>query len=151
MSARGSYLPDPTNHWEPSDSTVELSRRALGVPSYAIMRHLGAAGIREMITRHCGLAGYLASKIAQMDGFEALNSVASNQVAIRCTDGDARTQKVLELVQENGKVYPSHGQWRGHEIIRASVIGYATQKNHIDLLIDELQLALETAKECDAA
>jgi glutamate/tyrosine decarboxylase-like PLP-dependent enzyme len=53
MSARGTYLPELGETWEPSDSTLELSRRARGIPSYAIIRHLGAIGVRSMISRHC--------------------------------------------------------------------------------------------------
>jgi len=56
MSARGAYLPETSEHWEPTDSTLELSRRARGVPSYAILRHLGRAGVRELVERHCRLA-----------------------------------------------------------------------------------------------
>ena len=64
MSARGSYLPDLTAHWEPSDSAPELSRRGRGVPSYAILRNLGRAGLREMVKTplrsgrvYCGCSG----------------------------------------------------------------------------------------------
>jgi glutamate/tyrosine decarboxylase-like PLP-dependent enzyme len=64
MSARGAYLPEPTAHWEPSDSTPELSRRARGIPSYAILRHLGRAGVRDMVARHCRLADRIARTLA---------------------------------------------------------------------------------------
>ena len=145
MSARGAYLPQTTDHWEPTDSTIELSRRARGIPSYAILRHLGKSGVRDLVARHCRLAEYLAEKIESVSGLTVMNTVAANQVAIRCAggpDADAHTRAVLAAVQARGKVYPTHGQWRGHDIIRVSIIGYATQQKHIDLLIDELQQAL---------
>jgi glutamate/tyrosine decarboxylase-like PLP-dependent enzyme len=144
MSARGSYLADVTEHWEPSDSTPELSRRARGVPSYAILRHLGRDGVREMVTRHCQLAERLATRIAATEGFAVLNSVVGNQVAIACEgapDAEDLTLRVLRRVQERGRVYPTHGDWRGRAIIRASIIGYATQEAHVDLLADELVAA----------
>lgn len=144
MSARGAYLPDTGEIWDPSDSTLELSRRARGVPSYAILKHLGASGVREMISRHCSLAAYLAETLSAEPGFEILNHVVSNQVAISCGE-DARTSEVLKRIQARGKVYPSHGVWRDRQIIRVSISNHATDRADIDLLIDELRIAHEQA------
>ena len=141
MSARGAYLPGVTRHWEPSDSTPELSRRARGVPSYAILRHLGRAGVREMIARHCRLAERIAATLAAEPGIHVLNQIHSNQVAFACgegSEGDAQTTRVLARVQERAKVYPSHGEWAGRKIIRASVIGYAMHEADVDLLCAEI-------------
>ena len=140
MTARGAYLPEPGATWEPSDTTLELSRRARGVPSYAILRHLGASGVRAMIARHCALAEHLAVKLSGHYGIEILNDVVSNQVAIACRD-DRQTVAVLDRVQARGRVYPSHGEWRGRKIIRASIINHATDQADIDLLADEILAA----------
>jgi glutamate/tyrosine decarboxylase-like PLP-dependent enzyme len=145
MTARGAYLPTNLDAIEPTDTTFELSRRARGVPSYAILRHLGKAGVREMIARHCALAEGLAQRLAAEPGMTVLNEVASNQVAVTMGEGDdgnRLTQAVLDRVQARGKVYPSHGEWRGRAIIRVSIIGYATQQAHMDLLFDEITAAL---------
>ncbi|WP_298921640.1 aminotransferase class V-fold PLP-dependent enzyme [uncultured Roseobacter sp.] len=137
MSARGSYLPDLTAHWEPSDSTPELSRRGRGVPSYAILRNLGRAGLREMVKRHCDLAVYIAGVLAAEPGLRVMNEVHSNQVIVSC-DQDAQTMAVLERVQQRGRVYPTHGEWAGQKVIRISVIGYAMQRAHADLVASEI-------------
>ena len=141
MTARGPYLPATSEHWEPTDSTPELSRRARGIPSYAILRNLGKSGVREMIARHCRLARRLAETLSREPGVRVLNDVASNQVAIRCGEGreaDAQTRKVLAIVQERGRSRPTHGEWHGDTIIRASVICYATGEANIDLLAEEI-------------
>ena len=142
MTARGAYLPALGATWEPSDATLELSRRARGVPSYAILKHLGQTGLRAMVRRHCALAAYLAGRLAKVPGVEILNEVASNQVALACASDDL-TARVLARVQARGKVYPSHGEWRGRQIIRMSVINHATDRADIDLLIDELCSAIQ--------
>lgn len=144
MTARGAYLPEPGKTWEPSDSTLELSRRARGVASYAILRHLGASGVRDMIARHCALARYLADRLASDPGITVLNEVVSNQVALACAD-DATTQAVLDRVQTRGRVYPSHGLWRGRKIIRCSISNHATDRADIDVLVEELLAALREA------
>lgn len=142
MSARGAYLPAKSHTWEPADSTMELSRRARGVPSYSILRHLGKSGLRAMISRHCTMAGQVAARLASVPGFEVMNEIASNQVAVCCVT-DALTSAVLDRVHARGKVYPSHGEWRGRRIIRISITNYATCEADIDLLCDELVSALE--------
>ncbi len=141
MSARGSYLPELTEHWEPTDSTPELSRRARGIPSYAILRHLGRTGVQELILRHCRLAERIAGTLSEEPGLHVLNEIHCNQVAIACGDGaggDTLTGHVLKRVQERGNVYPTHGSWSGRMIIRASVIGYAMQEEDADLLASEI-------------
>ncbi|MEM6695862.1 MAG: aminotransferase class V-fold PLP-dependent enzyme [Pseudomonadota bacterium] len=143
MSLRGAYLPELGETWEPSDSTLELSRRARGVPSYAIIRHLGASGVRAMIARHCALATYLADQLAEMPGLNVMNDVVCNQVAIACGDDDT-TARVLEQVQARGRVYPSHGMLNGRRIIRVSIINHATDYADIDVLIDELAQAVRS-------
>lgn len=144
MSARGAYLPAENAQWEPSDSTPELSRRARGVPSYAILRHLGRAGVRDLILRHHRLACRAAARLAQEPGMQVVNEIAFNQVAVRCGEGaagDRLTREVLAAVQARGKVYPSHGQWQGREIIRISFSGYAMQAEHADLVAEEIATA----------
>ncbi len=141
LSARGAYLPEPTGHWEPADSTPELSRRGRGVPSYAILMHLGRSGVREMVSRHCALACRIAERLSAEPGIAVLNEVSANQVAVACGEGeDANrlTKAVLDAVQGRGRVYPTHGEWRGRFIIRISVISYATHAMHADLVADEI-------------
>lgn len=141
MSAKGAYLPDEGTFPDPSDFVTELSRRARGVPSYAILRTLGKSGVSQMIARHCVLAKHLARLISAEPGLTVLNQVVANQVVITCGEGekgDAQTQATLAKVQENGKVYPTHGNWRDRTIIRCSICNYATRQNDVDLLAEEI-------------
>ncbi|WP_342070864.1 pyridoxal phosphate-dependent decarboxylase family protein [Yoonia algicola] len=142
MSARGDYLPEIGETWEPSESTLELSRRARGIPSYAIIKHLGAKGVRAMIAHHCALATYLADRLAAEADITIMNDVVLNQVAIAC-ETDEKTTTVLKRIQEKALVYPSHGVWLGRQIIRVSIINHATDYADIDILIDEI---LETSR-----
>lgn len=137
MSARGAYLPDQSATWEPSDSTLELSRRARGVPTYVILKHLGREGVLDLVARHCALASRAAARLSREPGIEVLNEVVANQISLSC-GSDALTVAVLAAVQDRGRVYPSHGEWRGRQIIRISIINYATREADVDLLCDEI-------------
>lgn len=145
MSAKGAYLPSESDVWDPNDSTPELSRRARGIPSYAILRTLGKVGVREMVAGHCELAEWVGEQLRQMPKVTVLNDITCNQIAFYCGDGDVRdelTQKVLKVIHDEGRVYPTHGQWRGGEIIRVSIIGHKTTKSDVRELVTAVQNAV---------
>ncbi len=144
MSAKGAYLPETGAAWDPNDTVMELSRRGRGVPSYAILRTLGQKGLREMIARHCGLASRIAKELSDVPGITVLNEVHCNQVAVVFgEDGpsDQNTNDVLERVQKKGRCYPSHGAWKGRDILRISVTGHATEDTHADMLVEDIREA----------
>ena len=146
MSAKGSYLPEEGEFWDPNDTTMELSRRARGVPSYAILKTLGANGVRQMVARHWALAARAADGLARLPGVTVLNAVAANQVTFACgdgEDGDRLTTAVLARVQACGRSFPSHAVWKGRQIIRVSVSGYLTEERHIDALVEDVAQALD--------
>lgn len=141
MSAHGDYLPERGAIANPSDSVPELARRARGVPSYAILQHLGRRGLREMIARHCRLAEDARAALSGIDGLCVMSEASSNQVAFRCGEGaagDTATDAVLARVQGKGRVYPSHGIWRGRHIIRVSICGHATGEADVAALIADV-------------
>lgn len=145
MSAKGAYLPCVSDAWDPNDSTPELSRRARGVPSYAILRTLGKTGVREMVARHCEFAEWVGAQLRDMPEVTVLNDITCNQVAFHCGAGNRRdelTIRVLEAIHQEGRVYPSHGQWRGGEIIRVSIIGHNTTKSDIEELVASIRKAI---------
>ncbi len=141
MSAKGAYLPEEGAYWDPNDTTMELSRRARGVPSYAILKALGRSGVRAMVSGHCALARRAAEGLSKIEGATILNDVVCNQVALTLGDGetgDRQTLEVLHRVQAKGRSYPSHGVWKGRQIIRVSVSGYLIAESHIDALVEDV-------------
>ncbi len=144
MSAKGAYLPGESGVPDPAETVMELSRRARGIPSWAILQHLGRDGVREMVARHCRLAGWIAAELQSEQGVTVLNEITANQVAFHCGTGaerDAATAEVLRIVQGRGRVYPSHGHWRGGGIIRVSVSGHRTGEREAGMLVDEVRAA----------
>ncbi|MEO6299347.1 MAG: aminotransferase class V-fold PLP-dependent enzyme [Paracoccaceae bacterium] len=150
MSAHGAYLPEQGTVWDPADSVPELSRRARGVPSYAVLRTLGAAGMRGIVAKNCSLAQELSAVLKALPGVTVMNDVVSNQVAFRCGDGeagDALTAAVLARVQADGRTYPTHGMWKGRYIIRVSISGYATTDVETGVLVEAVKEALDDLNE----
>jgi len=58
-----------------------------------------------------------------------------NQVLFRF-DSDERTDEVLRLVQEDGRVWMSGTTWNGRKAIRISVSNWQTGDAEIDLAVE---------------
>jgi glutamate/tyrosine decarboxylase-like PLP-dependent enzyme len=144
MTIAASYLPPVSEHErDPSHYVPELSRRARGFASWALLRHFGRKGIAAMVERHCAQARLLADLLAAEPGITVLNEVVLNQVAVRFggasagapegVQGDALTRATIAAVQEEGTCFAAGASWRGGWILRLSVIGFSTTDDDIRL------------------
>ena len=65
MTIAASYLPPVAEgERDPSHFVPELSRRARGFATWAMIRHLGRDGIAAMVAEHCRLAARMATRMA---------------------------------------------------------------------------------------
>lgn len=134
MATGASYLPSVADDERvPSDFVPELSRRARGVPTWAMIKMLGRHGIEQLVDRHCRIAGEIAGTLAAEPGIEILNDVVLNQLIARFgadpSDGsrsDRLTAAVIDAVQADGECFVAGAQWRGQWVMRISVISVAT-------------------------
>ena len=133
VTIAASYLPlaaegerDPT-HYVP-----ELSRRARGFATWAMIRHLGRSGIAAMVERHCEVARVMSEKLAAEPGIEILNDVVLNQIIVRFGStetkerGDQLTRDTVTRIQVDGECFAGGAVWRGRHIMRLSVISWET-------------------------
>ncbi|MFQ5624488.1 MAG: pyridoxal phosphate-dependent decarboxylase family protein [Paracoccaceae bacterium] len=151
MHISAAYLADSA-HRDPNAFAPEMSRRARGLSLWAVIKALGRAGVAEMIERHCAVARHVAECLRDEPGLHVLNDVVLNQVVVACGDaGDARadgwTRETLRRVQQGGRAYPSHGRWRGREIIRISVCAGPTDMDRGAETADAVAAAWRTVKE----
>ena len=127
MTQWSSYLPTiGEGDRVPSAYVPELSRRARGVPVWAMLRTLGRQGVADMVSRHCGFARRMAALLAAEPGVAVRNEVVLNQVAVRFGTGDpgasrAATDAVIARVQAEGTCFVGGADWHGERIMRISV------------------------------
>jgi glutamate/tyrosine decarboxylase-like PLP-dependent enzyme len=137
MQIAASYLPVAEDDArQPAEFVPELSRRARGFPTWAIIRHLGRKGVAEIVSRHCALAKRFADKLSVESGIEILNKVVLNQVAVRFGDDDDLTRKAIDRIQADGVCFVGGAQWNGQWIMRISVIGGATTAADVDKSVE---------------
>ena len=139
MTQWSSYLPTiGEGDRVPSAFVPELSRRARGVPVYALLKTLGRQGVAEMVEHHCALARQFAELLSREPGVRVLNTVSLNQVIVSFGDGDAAsrraaTEAVIARIQKGGICFAAGAQWRGDWVMRLSVASGATTARDIEI------------------
>lgn len=132
MQIAASYLPASAGaDRAPADYVPELSRRARGFATWAMIRLLGRQGIADMVSRHCALARRFAQKLGAEPGVEIMNTVVLNQVAVHF-GSDTQTQAVIARVQASGECFVAGANWRGKAIMRISVTNENTTEADVD-------------------
>ncbi|MFG2333984.1 pyridoxal phosphate-dependent decarboxylase family protein [Streptomyces sp. NPDC048604] len=124
MGARGDYLIQH-EHGDPIDKVPELSRRGRAFTVWAALRSLGRSGVTDLVDRLCRHAAAFAAGIAEIDGATVLNEVAFTQV---CAEfgSDARTDRVLTRLLDDGTAWISGSTWHGRRVMRISVSNWST-------------------------
>ena len=109
---------------------LEFSRRARGIPVWAVLRALGRSGVAAMVDRHCALARRLAEGL-RAAGIEVLTRVVLNHVLARL-DNDAATDALREAAAASGETWFGPGLWEGRRAFRLSVSSWQTREEDID-------------------
>jgi glutamate/tyrosine decarboxylase-like PLP-dependent enzyme len=138
MTNTASYLPHVAEgERNPSYYVPELSRRARGFSTWAIIRTLGRDGIAQMINGHCRDARRMAAELQAEVGIFVLNDVVLNQLAVRFgtaevdEKADRLTNEVIDRVQRRGECFAAGARWQDRAIMRLSVISGAMREEDV--------------------
>jgi glutamate/tyrosine decarboxylase-like PLP-dependent enzyme len=144
MGLRASYLQRGDDEERVGmDWVPESSRRSRVLPLYALLRALGANGVRDLVRRTCGLARRMASRLGEAAGVHVLNAVVLNQVLVQFdgvagADADETTRTVIARVQANGTCWAGGALWQGRQAMRISVSNWSTTQADIDRSADAI-------------
>jgi len=129
MDITASYLSEsPEDGRNPTQFNPELSRRARGFATWAMLQVLGRNGLAAMIRRHCECARLIAESCRAVEGIEVVNRVVINQVILAFyrfdgdPEGDALTERVAARINESGRFFLRTADWKGRRVLRVSVI-----------------------------
>ncbi|HTE36009.1 MAG TPA: aspartate aminotransferase family protein [Reyranella sp.] len=127
MVIAASYLPSVGDgERDPTHFVPELSRRARGFATWAMLRHLGRAGIARLVEQNCRQARLIAGRVRAEPGIAVLNDVMLNQAILRFGDDDTRTLAAIARLQADGVAYAGGARWRDQWVMRISVSGWST-------------------------
>jgi glutamate/tyrosine decarboxylase-like PLP-dependent enzyme len=134
MSVEAAYLVEGEIGLDPGLYAPEMSRRARGVPTWAVLKSLGRSGLADLVDRTVRLAQRFAGGMEQA-GYPVLNEVVLNQVLVTFGEPD-ETRRVVSELQAEGTMYAGPTVWQGQTAMRLSVSNYATTEDDIDQSIE---------------
>ncbi|MEY2459715.1 MAG: aromatic-L-amino-acid/L-tryptophan decarboxylase [Acidimicrobiaceae bacterium] len=116
------------------DWHVPLGRRFRALKLWFVLRHYGAAGLRDHITGHVESARWLATQIDADDRFERVAPTDLSLVCFVHRDGDEASERVLRAVNESGKAFLTHTRLHDRYVIRVAVGATQTERRHVESL-----------------
>lgn len=141
FGVQASYLPSETGGpGNPFEKVPELSRRARGVPVWAVLKSLGTDGVTALVDSLCRRARAIAEGLSTVDGAEILNDVVYTQVCV-CFGTDERTRAVTARLLAEGTTWMSGSRWRGREVLRVSVSNFSTNEEDVRQAVDAVRRA----------
>jgi glutamate/tyrosine decarboxylase-like PLP-dependent enzyme len=139
MGHQGAYLIHDTRG-DPVDTVPELSRRGRAFPVWAALRSLGRSGVADLVERLCRHASAFAEGITAIEGATVLNDVVFTQVCA-AFDDDARTDRVIDHLLDEGTAWITGSTWRGRRVMRISVSNWSTSDDDVARTLDAIHRA----------
>jgi glutamate/tyrosine decarboxylase-like PLP-dependent enzyme len=130
MSVEAAYLVEGEMGLDPGLYAPEMSRRARGVPTWAVLKSLGRSGLADLVDRSVQLAQRFADGMKSA-GYSILNDVVLNQVLISLGE-PAETLRIVRELQADGTMFAGPTVWQGQTAMRISVSNFSTTENDID-------------------
>lgn len=108
----------------------EWSRRGRAFPVWAVLRHLGRAGVNDLVCRLHEHAVAMAGAVAALPGVEVLHDVVATQVTFTVGD-DERTAAVVDHILRDGRTWISGSRWKDRSVVRVSVSNWSTDADDV--------------------
>ena len=116
------------------DWHVPLGRRFRALKLWFVLRHYGADGLRQHITRHVESARWLAAQIDDDDRFERVAPTDLSLVCFRHRDGDEASERLLHGVNATGQAFLTHTRLGDRYAVRVAIGATSTERVHVERL-----------------
>lgn len=124
MALNASYLTrDSEDGRNPCDYVPELSRRARGFSTWAVIQALGRKGVEEIVDRSCANAALFAACCGDVPEIEVLNDIVLNQVCLASSHRDNEDRLIARIQQalaEDGRWFAKSARWQDRPVLRFS-------------------------------
>jgi aromatic-L-amino-acid decarboxylase len=131
------------------DWQVPLGRRFRALKLWFVIRHYGVEGLQHHIRRHVALAQEFAGWVKASNDFELVAPAPLNLVCFAHRAGDEFNRRLLERLNQSGRLYLTHTILNGRYVLRLCVGQTHTEERHVTAawkLIREMAKSL-TAEE----
>lgn len=120
-------------------SSIQWSRRFIGLRLWVTLRAYGAAGYRQMFDRQFALADRLRTALRR-EGWRIRNQSALPVVLFDDPAGPP-TADIARWLEVDGRTWLGHVKFEGAPALRACMTSYLTKASDIDVLMERLSAA----------
>lgn len=146
MAMRPDYLRTPGNDEEIvnyNEWGVPLGRRFRALKLWFLVRAHGLEGLREKVRNHVAWTREAAEAIAKLDGFRLVTeprlALFAFQYAPPGTDADAATVRLLQAVNDDGRIYLTQTTHEGSFVIRFHVGQFDCERDDVLFAVEVLR------------
>jgi len=128
------------------DWHIPLGRRFRSLKLWFVIRHYGVEGLCTLIRRHVEWAQKFARWVQEDKRFELAVPPPMNLVCFRHVGGDGVNQKIMDRLNQSGKVYLTHTKLKDRLTLRFCVGQTHTEERHVVRAWNLIQQAAEEVK-----
>ena len=114
------------------DWHVQLGRRFRSLKLWFVIRHYGVEGLQFHIRKHVKLSQLFTKWVEDSADFELVVEPPLNLVCFRHKNGDDFNMKLMNAVNETGKLFFTHTKMNGQVVLRMSIGQTFTDKQHLE-------------------
>ncbi len=114
-----------------SEWTIPLGRRFRALKIWFLLRSYGLEGLRTRIRNHVKWAHELCELLRGLDGFEIVTEPILSLFSFRCPGDDADQQKLVDALNDDGRIYVTQGMFADRKVIRFQVGQFDTTRDDV--------------------
>ncbi|MCE4564620.1 aspartate aminotransferase family protein [Maribellus sp. CM-23] len=114
------------------DWHVQLGRRFRSLKLWFVIRHYGIEGLQFHIRKHVELSEKFTQWIKESDNFELFVEPPLNLVCFRHKKGDDFNMKLMNTINEKGKIFFTHTKLNNQVVLRMSIGQTHTELQHVE-------------------
>lgn len=122
-----------------SEWTIPLGRRFRALKIWFLLRSYGLEELRRRIGNHVTWAGALCETIRAMDGFEITSEPILSLFTFRALGNDDMQQKLVDAINDDGRIYVTQGSHAGQKVIRFQVGQFETTRDDVMMAATVIQ------------
>ena len=122
-----------------SEVSIPLGRRFRALKLWAVLRCLGANGLRAMIREHVRLAAEFERWVAEEPGWEVCAPRHFSLVCFRKEGSDEENEELLERANASGEIFLSHTRLGDRFVLRLAIGNARTAEKDVRLAWEVLR------------
>jgi len=114
------------------DWHIPLGRRFRALKLWFVIRHYGVEGLRHHVREHVKLAQEFVDWVEADDDFEIAAPAPLNLVCFRHRGGDETNRRIMDTVNESGRLFLTHTKLDEKLTLRMSIGQTHTERRHVE-------------------